>query len=459
MIRLVLTSVLFLMILTSTAASQFVYNFTGTGARAHGMGDAFIAVSDDASAASWNPAGLTVHDKLLIGFDLDNFAPDNEYINGSNHFLRSPSFSSIGQLSIIAPFRFRGRPLVFAFSYSRVTEEFWSDGVIIDMIYENTIFGAVRDTSNLVIRAESWQHPDLAILNFALGTKVSPRVSVGFSTNIYLGSNIQNLKQETRFDYYMDASTDPQHVLREQTVLILDTTSYSGVNFTISTKYDGDAVDFGLVIKTPFDLSAETDRKLFSEVYHNGLLQNNGTGVLYIDNQLVKTEIPWSIGLGIAVTPIENLLISGDVEYSAYNGSLVKQRDSLHIIPGSNNEEFFTTFDFDWNNSMRLRFGTEYQWHTSFDLLPIIPIRFGFSSVAVPLNKLSLGNEIANVIGATGVEKTSQTNVSFGLGVKWTQVFLDASLTFISTELPVSGKAQTYKSDGTTMSFGFTGYF
>ncbi|MCJ7810524.1 MAG: hypothetical protein MUP26_09715, partial [Desulfobulbaceae bacterium] len=33
-------------------------NPVGSGARALGMGGAFIAIADDATAASWNPAGL-----------------------------------------------------------------------------------------------------------------------------------------------------------------------------------------------------------------------------------------------------------------------------------------------------------------------------------------------------------------------------------------------------------------
>src|SRR5437763_1120257 len=33
-------------------------NPVGSGARAQGMGGAFIAVADDATAASWNPGGL-----------------------------------------------------------------------------------------------------------------------------------------------------------------------------------------------------------------------------------------------------------------------------------------------------------------------------------------------------------------------------------------------------------------
>ncbi|MBD3170617.1 MAG: hypothetical protein GF307_14125, partial [candidate division Zixibacteria bacterium] len=34
------------------------FNFIGAGARARGMGGAFIGVADDATAISWNPAGL-----------------------------------------------------------------------------------------------------------------------------------------------------------------------------------------------------------------------------------------------------------------------------------------------------------------------------------------------------------------------------------------------------------------
>jgi len=44
----------------SSAFAQvgLVFNRTGSGARAAGMANAFIAISDDGTAASWNPAGL-----------------------------------------------------------------------------------------------------------------------------------------------------------------------------------------------------------------------------------------------------------------------------------------------------------------------------------------------------------------------------------------------------------------
>jgi hypothetical protein len=42
----------------ASAQIGIVFNRPGSGARAAGMANAFIAVSDDGTAASWNPAGL-----------------------------------------------------------------------------------------------------------------------------------------------------------------------------------------------------------------------------------------------------------------------------------------------------------------------------------------------------------------------------------------------------------------
>jgi hypothetical protein len=47
--------------LTNTETfSGFQFNFNNPGARALGMGGAFVAVADDATAVVANPAGLTI---------------------------------------------------------------------------------------------------------------------------------------------------------------------------------------------------------------------------------------------------------------------------------------------------------------------------------------------------------------------------------------------------------------
>ena len=54
-------------------------NPVGSGARALGMGGAFIAVADDATAASWNPGGLTQLERPEISgvFGYVHYLPDS----------------------------------------------------------------------------------------------------------------------------------------------------------------------------------------------------------------------------------------------------------------------------------------------------------------------------------------------------------------------------------------------
>ena len=59
-------------------------NPVGSGARAIGMGGAFIAVADDATAASWNPAGLTQLKKPEISFALSYFRRRDDF-SSSQH--------------------------------------------------------------------------------------------------------------------------------------------------------------------------------------------------------------------------------------------------------------------------------------------------------------------------------------------------------------------------------------
>ena len=73
-------------------------NPVGSGARAIGMGGAFIAIADDATAASWNPGGLVQLEKpeisaVLAGFSRteDNTLTANPEASGTQSVNDVPS--------------------------------------------------------------------------------------------------------------------------------------------------------------------------------------------------------------------------------------------------------------------------------------------------------------------------------------------------------------------------------
>ena len=59
---------------TGTTSAKFLS--IGVGSNAVGMGGAYTAVADDATAMYWNPAGLSFHDTKEIYFNHANWIAD-----------------------------------------------------------------------------------------------------------------------------------------------------------------------------------------------------------------------------------------------------------------------------------------------------------------------------------------------------------------------------------------------
>ena len=98
-------------------------NPVGSGARAIGMGGAFIAVADDATAASWNPAGLTQLDRpeiSVVGTYLTraenlNFGTNPE-ADGSQRIAEG----NLNYISIAYPFNLLERNMIISLNYQHL---------------------------------------------------------------------------------------------------------------------------------------------------------------------------------------------------------------------------------------------------------------------------------------------------------------------------------------------------
>jgi hypothetical protein len=113
---------------TARAQIGLSLNRAGSGARAAGMGDAFIAVSDDGTAASWNPAGLAqlrqpefslVYVVSEHGLDLSGVRSLDDTVAYA-----TPSYgytnSSIDFASAAVPFSIAGRPTTVQLGWHRL---------------------------------------------------------------------------------------------------------------------------------------------------------------------------------------------------------------------------------------------------------------------------------------------------------------------------------------------------
>jgi len=172
------------------SAQGLVFNRTGSGARAAGMANAFIAISDDGSAASWNPAGLgqlrkpevsivsTSSGRMLSaeGFrtrdDLSSFTPAR-----SSYQSTYPDFASLA-----VPVTLWGKPVTFQGAWHRLYSLDYSE--IVSMTREPLVPEGpppVRiDTNDDLLGS-------VDLVSIAGAVKLTPRLAVGGSFNLWRG--------------------------------------------------------------------------------------------------------------------------------------------------------------------------------------------------------------------------------------------------------------------------------
>lgn len=97
----------------------------GANARALGMGDSYIGLSDDASAAFFNPAGFGLLKRMEFsgGLQYTNFGNNATFMNDATDY--SNSSTSLDRLSFAFPFPTMRGSLVFGISY-HTTKDFTS---------------------------------------------------------------------------------------------------------------------------------------------------------------------------------------------------------------------------------------------------------------------------------------------------------------------------------------------
>jgi hypothetical protein len=446
-------------------------DFNGSGARAKGMGNAFLGVSDDVNAASWNPAGLYRHEDpylqpvMALGyqsFSADASFRDRPYLDVPwSQFEFSETYSGWDLMSLVWPMRIKGHMFVGAVSFNRLGDEAHNSGMSIDanMPYDNDdiIAGIERPYhyENLV-----FYRSYINALHIGFGTRLYDKLSFGLTVNTYGGKGSQNTFETIVWDeLIIPNSPSDQRGVGEIVNSVYDTTEYSGVYFTLGFKYNGDKLSAGLAVKTPHTLKETHDVFVNPVAYVNGVVEDGFGQSIHIDDNVVELDQPLMIGLGFGYRATENLLVAADVEYRGYGGGEVHRRDSISLVPGGTDVEYFTDFDPEWNSTWVMRAGTEYIWNTGSRIFPTVPLRAGFSYVPIPepdIEGFTFDNSDM-LIPSYGTAAT--TRWSLGTGVRWAQIHLDMAYVISSLERSNVWLDQESTVDDSSLNFTFTGYF
>jgi len=456
------------MLMTSYPVAR---DFNGGGARARGMGNAFIGVSDDASAVSWNPAGLyrrdNQYEQPVISLSYQSLSSDPGFTSKPYDFFESRQFDfhdvagGVNFMSIVLPIRIKGHMFVGSLAYSRLGDEVYNSGMGFDVMMpfdeQDFLDGIDRP---FIYQIETNYRSAVNALNIGFGTRLYNDWSFGLAINAYGGRAAEVIKETVTWEELIIPGMAGQQ--RATGVIvndIWDTTSFSGVYFTLGFRYASERLSAGLILKTPHTLKESIDVLSETRGYANGIEMQGVGATIHRDDNIMELDQPMILGAGIGYNVTENLLLAFDVEYRPYEGGMINRRDSLQLVPGGTDIEFFTEYDPFWDNSWAFRMGTEYVWETGGQLFPTVPLRAGFGYVQLPVSNVNgyTVNDLLNVVPVTST--TSVTKWSLGAGVRWAQIDLDFAYEKSTGDLENSVFMQKWSTDNSAFSVMFTGYF
>ena len=107
-------------------AQKLKLSAVGTGARSRGMGKAFLAVSDDATGISWNPAGLVALERPEMSIvALGSFYKNDIKVSTGQGRSASKSYGYLDFASLVYPKAVNGRNYVFGVAFQRQSDLAW----------------------------------------------------------------------------------------------------------------------------------------------------------------------------------------------------------------------------------------------------------------------------------------------------------------------------------------------
>ncbi|MBW1791122.1 MAG: outer membrane protein transport protein [Deltaproteobacteria bacterium] len=276
-------------------------NPVGSGARALGMGGAFIAVADDATAASWNPGGLIQIERPEVSMVGSYFARTDDFSSDSSS---DPSGKSrtdsldFNYISAVYPFALFNRNMVVSLNFQRLYD--FNRDLDFTYSYQEQYdpvmnYGLTQDVTYD-------QSGGLSAISPAYCVEVTPQLSFGVTLNFWTDAFFENGWKESYKSRGSGHLTigDTSYHYTTGTDIHEKYSSLWGFNANVGFLWDiTQFITIGGVFKSPFTASLHHKyESSFFQRYTDLAGATSSDTKSYTED--IEIDFPMSYGLGIA---------------------------------------------------------------------------------------------------------------------------------------------------------------
>lgn len=335
------------------------FNPVGSGARALGMGGAFIAVADDATAASWNPGGLIQLDKPEVSIVGAGFIRDEDLDFGTNpeaNGSHSVSKARINYLSATYPFALGRFNMVISANYQNLFD-----------LTRNWDFSFNQSSKQPGGDFDIDQDGTLSAWGLAYCIKILPQISLGVTLNFWEDGIYKNKWKQTVV--IKDSGTDNGEKFTAESRTV-DEFFFSGFNANLGILWHVTSkLNVGAVFKTPF--TADIKQKSSSMdgfKYPDDPESDSSDSSSSTEHK--DLDMPMSYGIGLAYRFSDNLTASLDLYRTEWDDFELKDSEGNKTSPISGKP----SSESDVDPTYQVRMGAEYLF-----IQPkyVIPLRGG----------------------------------------------------------------------------------
>lgn len=299
--------------------------------RAAGMGNAGVALADNASAIFWNPAGLAyqkgseaaiTHSAWLPEFNADlsyEYIVGKHYVPGWGTFGAHLTYLNLGEHECRDEQNnpcgvFRSYDMAIGLSYGFKVSKHFGLGTSARFIYSNLAPGQVVGSQET--KAGVTAAVDLAILY-----RSSPMNLGSVKTTISAGANLANMGPEIQYSDFAQADPIPTN-LRFGTAFKFEFDEFNSINWVLD--FNKDLISYSYTDST----SSRTADPFYKAIFSSWSSVETAIGV-------DSTQV------GSSLSVMDQITIGTGVEYW-YNNLLALRTGYFYEHPNNGNRQFLT---------------------------------------------------------------------------------------------------------------------